>query len=142
MKKVRHPPGTWTVWEKLWFYATKTKGLTDMKVWVRWQFRRVDGGMGDKGFSKTAAPKHFGDSWENPWRALLVLRAWAVWRASQGGWADARPCRARELAAQVERLTVELKFAQGGLPPPLLGSAKAHDLMVEWVPAVVGAVFR
>jgi len=73
---------------------------------------------------------------------MLILRAWSIWRAKQGGWAAARESRARELAAQVVRFEADLRAAQGAEAPPLLGSARAHREISEWVPEVVAALFH
>ena len=62
------PAGTWTVWQSLWFYMTKTPGYTDMKMWVKGSLRNDTSGLGTKNLSKTITPKHYGDEWDTPWR--------------------------------------------------------------------------
>jgi hypothetical protein len=34
----RHAPGTWKVWEDLWFYMTETLGFTDIKMHMKTPF--------------------------------------------------------------------------------------------------------
>ena len=139
-KKVRHPPGTWTTWDSSWFYITKTKGFTDVKCWIKAPLRRGEHGMGAKQMSKTLTPAHYGDSWENPWRSMLLLQAWAVYRSGLNGWADKRPARVRERALLRSRLEKELRTAHGDAAAPLLGSQKAHDRLREWVPDLVASM--
>jgi hypothetical protein len=44
-------------------------------------FRNVTTGMGISALSKTLTPWHYGDTMDDPWRTLIVLKAWALWRA-------------------------------------------------------------
>jgi len=116
----RHPAGTWTVWSNLWVYITKTPGFSDVKCSVKGPLRNSAGGLGAKGLSKTLTPAHYGETWDNPVRSLLLLRAWAVWRVQQGGWASARECRQRELDRERVRLEADLRAAVGeGATAPL-----------------------
>ena len=136
----RHPPGTWKIWESLWFFITKTPGWTDVKIHVKAPLRNATNGMGAHSFSKTVSPHHFGDAWEQPRRSLLVLRAWAIFRSGQLGWSNARPSRIRERAKQRIALERDLRDLQGGAPLPLIGSAAAAKLIKQWVPDVAAAI--
>jgi hypothetical protein len=140
----RHPAGTWKIWESPWFYVTKTPGFSDVKCHVKRQFHGVSEGMGISSLSRTLTPYHYGDLWEEPWKTMLLLRSWSIWRARWQGWARAKNCRLREVARQVERLVVDLRTGHGDhdlpLQEPLLGSTQAHRLLVTWTPDAVAAV--
>ena len=139
--RFRHAPGTWKVWESTWFYATKTPGWIDIKVWLKWNFRGGGDGMGSTSTSRTLTPHHYGDAWDDPWRSLLLLRSWSIWRARWQGWARAKECRLREVQRQLERFVSDLKAAhvQHSLPLafPLLGSERGHTLLNKWVPDAI-----
>jgi hypothetical protein len=136
--RYRHPAGTWTVWDNLWFYMTRRPGFFDIKIWIKSPLRNSETGMGVTEMSKTVRPRHYGDSEEDPWRCKFVLRAWALWRARQNAWTAAKPCRARELARQQELLVKDMRLALGDRPqPPLLGTARAHNNLLAWAPQVV-----
>lgn len=134
----RHPAGTWTVWECCWFYITKTPGYSDIKIWVRAPLRNAEVGMGTRFLSRTLTPRHYGDDWTDPWKSLLLLRAWGLWRAGQDGWAGRKDCRVTELARQRGRLKADLKAAHP-VPAqrPLLQSLAAESLLRKWVPDIV-----
>ena len=136
----RHPAGTWKVWESLWFFATKTPGWADVKMHMKGPLRNVTTGMGNHSFSKTVSPHHYGDAWENPRRSLLVLRAWAIFRAGQLGWCKARPSRMREILKQRSALDRDLRALHGGAPLPLIGNEAASKLIKQWVPDVAAAI--
>ena len=90
--------------------------------------------MGHSQMSKTLRPHVFGESRDNPARSLLLLKAWALWRARKNGWADARPGRRRHfqnMAAQLER---ELS----AVGPNGLGH-KANAQFKAWAPDVFDA---
>lgn len=134
----RHPAGTWTVWECCWFYITKTPGYSDIKIWVRAPLRNAEVGMGVKLLSRTLTPRHYGDDWADPWKSLLLLRAWALWRAAQGGWATRKDCRVRELARQRGRLKSDLQAVHPApTQRPLLQSPPGESLLLKWVPDIV-----
>ena len=135
----RHPAGTWTIWGNTWVYITKTPLFIDIKCCIRGPLRNADGGVGLRDLSKTVSPHHYGESWGEPVRSLLLLRSWALWRVQQGGWAAARPCRQRELSRELQRLETDLRAALGeAAKAPLFGVPKAHRLFCTWVPDIVG----
>ena len=144
IRHFRHLPGTWKVWEGTWFYITKTPGWIDVKCCLKHQFRQGEEGMGTSSMSRTLSPHHYGDVWEDPWRTLLLLRSWSIWRARWQGWARAKEFRMREVGRQVARFTAELRQAHLdhdlALAVPLLGNATAHHLLVKWTADVVSAV--
>ena len=141
--RTRLPAGTWKTWESAWFYITQTPGWTDVKISMKMAFRDDVNGMGSQRMSKTLTPRHYDDSLEDPWRSLLLLRAWAIWRARQQGWSDRRECRVREVASQARRLVQSLRadHESHGLPlTPLFANASAEALLRNWVPDVFASV--
>ena len=136
----RSAPGTWTVWSSPWLYISQTPGWTDMKCSMYGSFRNVTTGMGTSALSKTLTPWHYGDTMDDPWRTLILLKAWALWRARYHGWVAARECRVREADMQSKSLIAQLRSAHGGVAVmPLLGSDKASRLLETWVPLEVTA---
>ena len=143
LPRARLPAGTWKTWESVWFYITQTPGWADVKIVMKMPFRDPVNGMGSTQMSKTLTPRHYGDTLENPWRSLLLLRAWSIWRARHQGWASKRECRLREVASQARRLEQSLRAAHEnhGLPlMPLLANVQAAALLSSWVPDVVASV--
>ena len=140
----RHPSGTWKVWEGTWFYMTKTPGFIDVKCWLKSSMRNDGEGLGKVSMSRTLTPYHYLDDWEDPWKTMLLLRSWSVWRARWQGWARAKSYRLREVDRQVARLTLDIRRSheEHGLPTvrPLFGSEPAHALLVKWTPDVCTAV--
>jgi hypothetical protein len=141
VKGLRHPPGTWTIWSSAWFYITKTPGWIDLKVHMKMPFRNVTQGMGISAMSRTVSPHHYGDSWEDPWRSVLLLRSWSIWRARWLGWAKQKDSRLREVNRQAERLMLNIKSEHVShmlpLQVPLLGSDHAHALLQQWTHDIV-----
>ena len=84
---------------------------------------------------KHATPSDFGESREHPVRSLLLLRAWAWWRANLGDWAKHRKCMRNYFAehpAFLERDVTAL-----GAPCRLLGNKTANAIFTELVPDLV-----
>jgi hypothetical protein len=133
----RMPAGHWKVWDHPWFYMTDTAGYTDIKMMIKgcWSTPLH---MGAFSKSKAVTPAHFGDPAGNTVRARVVLRAWAVWRSRRHGWAMATPGRQRQLEKDLVELERDIRSLQSLAPSePLLGSAAAHQRLVEWVPDLV-----
>ena len=59
---------------------------------MKMPFRNVTQGMGTTVMSRTVSPHHYGDDWEDPWRSVLLLRSWSIWRARWQGWAKQKDC--------------------------------------------------
>ena len=85
--------------------------------------------------SKRVTPRDFGETRADPVRSLLVLRAWAVWRARHRGWADARPCRKRHFDEQHARLLEDVRAL--GAPCKLLGNPRANAMLRDLQPLLV-----
>ena len=112
-------------------------GQTDVKCHMYASFSKV-GSMGTHHRSKILTPWHYGDTLSDPWRAMLLLRALALWRARLVAWHRERDGRLRETQAQSAALIDELRRAHAGRPvKPLLGSEKAHAFLVTWIPTEV-----
>ena len=106
-------------------------------VRIRSQFRRTleDSGMGKSHMSKQVTPRDYGEARNNPARPLLLLRAWALWRARKDGWADARSCRAK-------RFNEQEAFAERGVQAlnaqcRMLGNTVANKDLLEIAPDFV-----
>ena len=69
---------------------------------------------------------------------MLLLRAWALWRAAQGGWASSQRGRARHFQEQEVLLERDIKSLRA--PCGLLGDRKANTLLRSWVPQLVERV--
>ena len=139
----RHAPGTWKIWENLWFYMTKTPGFADVKILVRHCFRNVTNGMGHTNMSKALTPHHYKDDWDDPWRTCLLLRSWSLWRARWQGWAKQKSCRLRELEKQEARFEMDLRAAQANISSVLLlGTTQSEALLKKWVPDVAQRLGR
>jgi hypothetical protein len=136
---VRHAPGTWKVWENLWFYATKNPTFLDCKVWVK-HVLRTPSGLGVTNTSRTLTPRKYGDTYEDPWRCMILVRAWCVWRVKRNGWCFARDCRRHEVLRQEARLEEEMRSAQAGAGPPMFGNDKCQELLEELVPEILARV--
>ena len=91
--------------------------------------------------SRTVSPHHCGDRWEDPWRSVLLLRSWSIWRARWLGWAKQKDCRLRELNRQADRLVLNIRSEHVShmvpLHVPLLGPDQAHALLQQWTPDIV-----
>ena len=72
---------------------------------------------------------------DDPTRSLLLLRAWALWRAGQGGWASLQRGRARHFKEQEVLFERDVKAL--GAPCKLLGNRKANSMLLSWTPEVV-----
>ena len=65
----------------------------------------------------------------------MLLRAWTVWRARQGGWAESRIYRRRYVDEHEVRL--ERDIAAMDAPSHLLGHPAANTAMRDVLPAMV-----
>ena len=92
-------------------------------------------GMGVTNVSKQLTPRHYAEGADDPTRSLLLFRAWALWRAGQGGWASLQRGRARHFKEQEVLLERDVKAL--GAPCKLLGNRKANSLLLAWTPEVV-----
>jgi len=142
----RHPraaPGTWTIYETLWFYTTFTIGELDLKVHMKAPFTTAVQ-MGHHDMTKALRPHRYGETTDAPVRTKLLLRAWEIWRPKQRGWAAARESRLRHLEAETARLEADLRAADGRahIVAPILQNGDAHKLLVDWVPGLVARMLR
>ena len=85
--------------------------------------------------TKQVHPRDFDEPRDAPVRSLLLLRTWAVWRARQDGWADARSSRKHHIDEQ-EAL---VKRAVRALDEPcrLLGNKDANTIFKQIAPDMV-----
>ena len=133
----RHAPGTWKVWESLWFYMTQDPSFDDIKVWVKVCLREGEGGMRTPPqMSRTLTPAHYGEDKSDCPRTKLLLRCWCVWRARQHGWSDATPSRQRELSHFIAALREDFVALHAPGPGHLFGVVKAQKLASGWFPEI------
>ena len=92
-------------------------------------------GMGVVNVTKQVMPQHYGEKCGDPVLSLLLLRAWAIWRARQGGWANAQRGRGRHFKEQEVLLERDVKALAS--PCRLLGHRKANAMLLSWAPEVV-----
>ena len=90
---------------------------------------------GDDNCSKQVTPGNLGESRSEPTRSLLVLRAWALWRADAEGWAVAE--RGRKRYFQEQGLLLERDVRALGAQDCLLGHPLANAMLRSWVPGIV-----
>ena len=91
--------------------------------------------MGKSHMSKQVTPRDYGEDRNNPVRSLLLLRAWALWRARKDGWADARSCRAKRFNEQEAFLERGARALNA--PCRLLGNTAANKHLRDISPDLV-----
>ena len=91
--------------------------------------------MGTNNVSKQVSVRLLGEPRGDAGRTLLVLRAWALWRARQGGWADQQRGRSRHFKEQDALLERDIRDL--GAPGKLLGHSKANSALRAWTPEIV-----
>ena len=139
---VRHASGTWKIAEYPWFYITKHPDYTDVKILARGPLRQASSGLGSAGLSKALTPSHYGDTSADPWRTVILLRAWSFWRVREGGWVSLREARVRMYAAELSSLEADIRARlPDGFEAPLFGSDRAHQLFKKWVPELFARFF-
>ena len=89
-------------------------------------------GMGATNCSKQLTPRHFGEPVEDPTITLLLLRAWAIWRARQNGWASLQRGRARHFKEQEVLLEHDINALSS--PTWGLGHKKANVILAGLAP--------
>ena len=88
--------------------------------------------------SRTLTPAHYGETVESHPRTYALLRAWAIQRSRQDGWADRRPGRGRVLAKEEDELVDQVVGI--GATIGLLGCARADALFELRAPSIVTRV--
>ena len=124
----RLPAGTWAVWQNPWFYITQTAGYMDIKISIRGVLRTPQPvGMGTSLMSKTLRPYVYGESVDDCPKTMVLLQAWAIWRACWDGWPKEKESWQREVDRQL--LAPEagvLKLSASPPATPLLDNAESH----------------
>ena len=124
------------LWEDPYFSVWDNLGREYLSIHIRNHWCQLSPhGLGVVNKSKTVTPRHFGETRAEPTRSLILLRAWAVWRARQRGWADAQRGRARHFTEQEALIEQDIRAL--GAPCHLLGNRKANSVLQTWVPQVV-----
>lgn len=133
--KVRRS-GIEPLWTDPYFLLWDHPAFAYVRIDIRMGWRQpLPAGMGATNWSKSITPRLVGEERSDPTITVLLLRAWAVWRARQGGWADLQRGRARHFKDQESLLEKDIKSL--GSKCRLLGSRKANDLLKAWAPELV-----
>ena len=120
-----------SLWSNGYFYIADNEGNPDVKVRMHnWCATEVH--MGHWQMSKTITPATFGESRDNPTCSVLLLRAWALWRARLNNWADLRDGRSRQFASDAADLVRDIS----AVPGHLLGHPHANRMLRKWAPYV------
>jgi hypothetical protein len=136
-KQPRLPAGTERIHDDLWFFMNKSSVYRDVRMSVKGHLSKTTL-MGAWSQHKALTPHHYGDTWEDPRRTICLLKAWAVWRSTCGGWARARECRQRHLAKMTGDLAAEIRvLCAGDVSEPLWGYVKAERWLTNWVPDIL-----
>ena len=128
------------LWDCQWFFMSKPKSGTIVRMYMKAPLRQYRGdGMGDYYMSKTLRPNSFGEPDDSPVITMLVLRAWAIWRANYKGWASNRDGRMREVTALSVSLEKDIREHDGRakIEKPVMQCKEAHRLLSQWVPEIV-----
>ena len=112
-------------------------GYLQARVRILYKSPMMTGGMGNATLTKLLYPRDFGEPFDAPVRTLLLLRSWAVWRASQSRWADARPDTSRKHIIDEEESSVERAVRALGEPCHLLGNTAANQALTRIAPDLV-----
>ena len=130
------------LWDHYWFRMVRSHYFDDVKIKIKGAGVRAQmAAAGAKsGFTKVLTPRHYRENAAAPRRTICLLKAWAVWRASRGGWARSHPGRARTLDDIINGLEAEIAAVDGRavLQRPIFDNQKAHKWFVLWVPELVG----
>ena len=124
----------------MWFFARKSHRWQDVKMQVKFAFRKPMAGVGGvAGLTKALTPSHYDETIENPRKTLCLLRAWSLWRAAKGGWGHSHPGRKRRLEAMEASVAAEVRAVDGRavLKRPLFQNQKAHKFFFQWAPELV-----
>lgn len=107
-----------------------------LHVRVRSQFGRTleESGMGKSRMSKQVTPRDYGEDRTNPVRSLLLLRAWALWRARKDRWADARSCRATHFNEQEAFFRAGRESTECTMPPVM--QHRCEQIFVGYCPGL------
>ena len=124
------------LWQDPYFSVWTHPRVDFVRVLMRDVWRApAPAGMGTANVSRQVTCRHFAEGADDPVRSVLLLRAWALWRAAQGGWAFSQRGRARHFQEQEVLLERDIKALDA--PCRLLGDKKANTLLRTWVPQLV-----
>ena len=122
-----------------YYYIRDNRGTKhrDVKLVIRDIYCTEDAlGIRDK--SKAVTPSNYDETFEDPVRSILLLRAWALSRCKSRPWVSEVPWRAREFAIETGRL--EHDVAKLGAKDQLLGDRNASKLFSNWLPETAASL--
>ena len=96
-------------------------------------------GMGRELMTKTVSPAHYDESLSDHPKSMILLRAWALWRAGRCGFSGATPERKTFFQDAAERLAKDARKL-GPFDDGCLGHPKASAALLAWAPAVAKAL--
>ena len=120
-----------------YFTFTDNPVFSDVKVSVipRWCKEEH---LGKLNMSKTVTPAHFGETRVSLVRAMMVLKAWMLWRAQTGDFCNKRAARRKLFAGEARNLKAAIVEASSA-SLPTTGNAAADALIRKWAPDVLAA---
>ena len=88
-----------------YFHVRDNRGTKhrDIKLIIRGIYCKADA-LGEKNMAKRVTPSKYGETFEDPVRSILLVRAWALDRCQSLPWVSKVPWRAREFAIEAGRL--------------------------------------
>eukprot|EP00435_Cladocopium_sp_Y103_P041656 s237_g11.t1 len=117
------------------YALSSAKEDVKMRIRPRWCRDEPEGMGHSPEKSKTIRILEFDCELQEPKRAYLVLRAWALWRARQGSWLNHRPPRQRWWQRELEAIKAAVQALN--MPHGTTGSAKADEKIRMWLPEVL-----
>lgn len=130
----RAAPGTFVKWENTYFTLTDQPEFPYVRIRMKPSFA-LPGRLGGTELSKSLMPQQVGDSRDSPIRTYIVLKAWALWRTSQGTWLSERRARQRQYEHDCAGLMQEIRNL--GYGAAMLGHPHANDLLLTWLPGAL-----
>ena len=122
-----------------YYYIRDNRGTKhrDIKLIIRDTYCTADA-LGEKDKSKAVTPSHYGETFEDPVRSILLVRAWALYRCQSLPWVSKVPWRAREFAIEAGRLMRDV--AALGAEDHLLGNRNASKIFSGCLPEVAASL--
>ena len=123
----------------LYYYIRGNRGTKhrDIKLIIRGTYCKADA-LGEKNMSKRVTPSKYGETFEDPVRSILLVRAWALDRCQSLPWVSKVPWRAREFAIEAGRLMRDVAALDAA--DHLLGDRDASEVFSGWLPEMAASL--
>ena len=89
--------------------------------------------------TKSVSPAHYGEDLSDHPKSMILLRAWAIWRAGRHGFSAATLDRKIFFEDAARRLEKDVRKL-GPFDDGCLGHPKASAMLKVWVPTVANAL--